>query len=107
MAVKLTMAGSLPISTLDGSSSAYHVLGAATHGEAIAVAMRILERAPRCGCCISHRVHLSRYVGTLLFYDDAPSRLVDAIPASERTEWSERLFAACIVLHGRARVFAS
>ena len=84
--------------------SALLALGAVTPSDAVATAQHVMERAPRCGCCISHRVHLARYVGSTLFRDDDPRQLTEAVPRSERTGWTERLFAACIVLHGRERV---
>jgi hypothetical protein len=82
-------------------------LGAGSPQQGAAAARSVLARAPRCGCCRSHWEHLAKYVGSLLFLDDDPRRLAEAVPRSERTPWTERLFAACIVLHGRARVARS
>lgn len=77
------------------SSSVRSVTHAATPSE--------LERAPRCGCCISPRVHLAKYVGSTLFSDDTPAALQRALPAAERARWSERLLGAFILLFGRPR----
>jgi hypothetical protein len=67
-------------------------------------AERELARAPYCGCCVSPRVHLAKFVGSTLFLDDKPSSLRSALPFAERARWSERLIGALIVLFGRPRV---
>jgi hypothetical protein len=77
---------------------------AATWSDARNEAERELARAPRCGCCVSPRVHLAKYVGSTLFFDDAPESLRRALPSAERARWSDRLLAAFIMLYGRARV---
>ncbi len=87
----------------DDESSAHRVLDAHSAAEALSAATRVLDMAPRCGCCISHRVHLARYVGSTFFVDDEPQKLARALPPRERTPWTERVIAACIVLYGRAR----
>jgi len=71
-------------------------------------ALRELTHAPRCGCCISPRVHLTKYIGSTLFSDDTPATLRRALPATERERWSGRLLSAFILLFGRPRetVFA-
>jgi hypothetical protein len=78
-------------------------LGAFSSADAVDHARRVLAGAPRCSCCPSHRAHVAKYVGSTLFVDDDPHELSQAVPTSERTPWTERLIAACIVLHGRAR----
>jgi hypothetical protein len=72
-------------------------------GHARRDAERELQRAPRCNCCISPRVHLTTYIGSILFSDDTPATLRRALPAAERERWSERLLAAFILLFGRPR----
>ena len=79
-------------------------LGAATLAEAGLEAERELARAPHCGCCMSPRVHLAKFVGSTLFLDDDPAMLRLALPSAERARWSERLVAALIVSYGRARL---
>ncbi len=69
-----------------------------------AEAQRQLTSAPRCRCCVSARVHLARYVGSTLFFDDNPEQLQLALPASDRGWLTPRLIAACIALYGRERV---
>jgi hypothetical protein len=86
------------------SFKALVALGAATPSEACRRAERELARAPRCGCCVSPRVHLTKYVGSTLFFDDDPASLRRALPQAERARWSDRLIAAFIMLYGRARV---
>jgi hypothetical protein len=83
---------------------AFEWLGAEHPEEARVAAERELARGPRCRCCLAPRVHLARYVGSTIFTDDDPAALLRAIPLAERGEWSERLIAACIVLHARPRV---
>ena len=55
-----------------------------------AEAEREVAEAPRCGCCVTARVHLVKYVGSTLFLDDDPEQLQLAFPASERAEWTPR-----------------
>jgi hypothetical protein len=86
------------------ATRALATLDAATLLEAHAEAERQLARAPRCGCCLTPRVHLGRYVGSTLFLDDDPEMLRLALPPAERPRWSPRLLAACVVLYGRPRV---
>jgi hypothetical protein len=105
MQPNLALLGNFTRSTSE--SRAFHALGAASSAEAIRAARHVLDDAPGCGCCISHRVHLTRYVGSTLFLDDDPRQLAQAVPPRERTVWTERLFAACIVLYGRTRVTRS
>jgi hypothetical protein len=69
-----------------------------------AEAERELARGPRCRCCVHARVHLTRYIGSTLFFDDNPEQLQLALPAADRERFTPRLIAACIVLFGRARV---
>lgn len=67
-------------------------------------AERELARVPRCRCCVSARVHLAKYLGSTLFFDDKPELLRSALPAADRARWTVRAVAACIVLYGRPRV---
>jgi hypothetical protein len=78
-------------------------LGVGSSSEARSAAERELAQGPRCGCCVSARVHLSRFFGSTLFLDDDPTQLWLAIPLTERERWTPSIVAACIVLHGRAR----
>ncbi len=100
----LVLLGRFTLAHATGASRAVRALGATCSADATARATRVLDDAPRCGCCISHRVHLTKYVGSTLYIDDDPRQLAEAVPARERTAWTERLFAACIILYGRARV---
>jgi hypothetical protein len=79
-------------------------LGTVSLTHARAEGKRILGRRAHCGCCVSAYVHLSRYVGSTLFFDDKPEQLHRALPPADRDAFSPRLIAACIVLHGRPRV---
>jgi hypothetical protein len=79
-------------------------LGAASLAEARAAAERELAHGPHCRCCVSPRVHLAQWVGSLLFLDDDPAELQRALPVGERAEWPLRRLAACITLWGRVRV---
>ena len=81
---------------------ALDTLGAASWPEAREMAQRVLGRGPHCLCCVSARVHLARYVGSTLFFDDDPEELRQALPPGEQL--GAREIAACIVLHGRERV---
>jgi hypothetical protein len=67
-------------------------------------AERELARARPCGCCLTPRIHLTKWVGSTLFLDDDPAALLRAIPRGERASWTTRLVAACIVLYGRPRI---
>ncbi len=85
-------------------SHALAALGTDDPRHARAAAERELARGPRCRCCVSPRVHLTRYVGSLLFLDDDPELLQRALPAADAARFTVRTIAACIVLYGRARV---
>jgi hypothetical protein len=84
------------------SSPLLSALGVATWPQARTQAQRELLRGPRCRCCVSARVHLGRFVGSTLFFDDDPEKLRLALPPAERL--TTREIAACIVLYGRERV---
>jgi hypothetical protein len=81
---------------------ALDVLYAADWPQARAEAKRIIERGPHCRCCVGPRVHLTRFIGSTLFFDDDPEKLRLALPPGDRL--TARVIAACIVLHGRERV---
>lgn len=93
-----------PTATPPSTPKALLALGAASLLEARLAAARELERAPRCGCCVSPRIHLAQSVGSTLFFDDDPAELQRALPFADRARWTARLVAACIVRYGRARV---
>jgi hypothetical protein len=84
-------------------SKACTLLGADTLAQARSEAERELARGPRCGCCLTPRIHLTRFVGSTLFLDDDPHALLAAIPLDQRGNFTPRLIAACIIVHGRAR----
>jgi hypothetical protein len=88
----------------DRVSNAFEALGTDDPRRARAQAKRELARGPRCLCCLSPRVHLSKFVGSLLFLDDNPELLHRALPAADWARFTVRTIAACIVLYGRARV---
>lgn len=93
-----------PITAHHPVSNAFDALGSDDPPKARAEAERELARGPRCRCCLSARVHLSKYVGSLLFLDDNPELLRRALPAADTARFTVRVIAACIVLYGRARV---
>jgi hypothetical protein len=93
-----------PRQTPRSPSKACAALGADDAAEARLEAERELARGPRCRCCLTPRVHLSRFVGSTLFADDDPATLLQAIPRDAREQFDTRLIAACIVVYGRARV---
>jgi hypothetical protein len=79
-------------------------LGASSPSQARADAERELARARPCRCCLTPRIHLTKYVGSTLFLDDDPAELQRAIPRAEHSSWTQRLVAACIILYGRPRL---
>jgi hypothetical protein len=86
------------------SSKACDALGADNLTHARSLAETELARGPRCGCCLTPQIHLTRFVGSTLFLDDDPTKLLAAFPRDARGQFTTRLIAACIVLFGRARV---
>jgi len=84
-------------------SKALATLASRSPDEARLDAERELARAQPCGCCLTLRIHLTKYIGSTLFTDDDPAALQRAIPRHEHRRWTQRLLAACVVLWGRPR----
>jgi hypothetical protein len=93
-----------PWSVHSTGADAFSVLGVNDAIDARAEAEHELSRATRCRCCVSHRVHLGKYVGSTVFLDDNPQLLHSSLPPADRARFTVRTVAACIVLYGRPRV---
>ncbi len=66
-----------------------------------------LRDAAQCsGCCSVLRQRFDR-LGSALYWDDDPKQLISAFDPADREPCSLRVLAACILLHGRARVVVS
>lgn len=68
------------------------------------LAVRTLAQAPCCSCCDSLIHHVYLRIGSTLFFDDEPSKLLSSFSAAERAFVTPQVLAACIVLNGRERV---
>lgn len=76
---------------------------AATLSDARRRAHAELLRPTPCSCCDSLVEHVHRRLGSTFFLDDDPEQLCRAFPASERSQFTPRLLAACVVALGRRR----
>lgn len=66
-------------------------------------AIRELSCVSLCGCCDSLLHHVQQRLGSTLFLDEDPTRLLDSFPLVERAFITPRVLAACILLTGRER----
>ncbi len=66
--------------------------------------MRVLATAASCSCCGSLHRHIFLRLGSTLFLDDDPHRLMQVFTPAERAFITPQALAAYIVLTGRERV---
>jgi len=66
-------------------------------------AIRELSCVSLCGCCDSLLHHVQQRVGSTLFLDEDPVRLLEMFSPAERAFITPQVMAACILLTGRER----